>query len=67
MNFNHGNRLGIKLRVKPIRQAIALSDYLSILYEDAPKHIRNEPPRAHRHEVASRRVGHKERKFGAAS
>ncbi|MEH1902179.1 MAG: hypothetical protein V7L04_12375 [Nostoc sp.] len=44
-----GIRLGIKLRLESIRQAIALSDYLSILYEDAPKHIKNEPPGAHRH------------------
>ena len=45
---------------------------IPILYEDAPNEMRNEPQRTHRHEVAFRRVGHKERnkklrKFGAAS
>ena len=49
---------------------------IPIRYEDAPNYMRNEPQRTHRHEVASRRVGHKERKkerkkkprsFGAAS
>ncbi|MEH1862116.1 MAG: hypothetical protein V7L21_29860 [Nostoc sp.] len=65
-----------KLRIELIRQAIALSDYLyqffmkmhqSILETNCLSFgtLRERAPS--RREVASRRVGHKERKFGAAS